>query len=189
MQNRLKIFIILFCCLLISCEKQVNNNSDYLIELANDYRLLESKLSNSDIFHSYQEGEKFIQHGDIIVRFKSSQCLDCMKSILEFLAKNENEILGYVKLLASFDSDIQLKSYLRKNQVDGFQFQNVDSNFLNKELESIPGPYIFKVSNNKVSQLVILDKHFENFNLRSLSLLIQNSREMVNVDPKAVQFK
>jgi hypothetical protein len=117
-----------------------------------------------------------LEEGDLVLRFNSAHCLDCLKPIFRFLSSLDGEEHHSLYLIGSFDSEVQFKSYLKKQKVDHLKHVNVSANSFSAAMEALPCPYLFMVgAENTASRTFILDKYFKALNLRYLDALIKES--------------
>lgn len=181
MQNKVRLFWSICSLFMMSCHT-AHKNLDmeiFLLELAKDYRYFEGLANGAPIFSQRALDHSWINSDDIVIRFKSSQCLDCLIPIFNHISSLSFDEKSKIKLLATFDSEIQLKSFLRKHKVESLSYLNIDEGKISPKLELLPGSFIFRVSKDFTAvNVMILDKYFKDFNLNYLDgmLTLQNEK-------------
>lgn len=168
MPDKQKLFqlLLVFVCLACKPANEKLNMDAFLIDLSKKYRYQEGLANGQVIFLKPEFDCSWLHEGDIIIRFKSSQCLDCLIPFFKHISNLSDDNKSRIKLLATFDADNQLKSFLKKHKVDDLFFRNIDAEVIEPQLESLPGPFVFKISKEfTVLNVFILDKYFNDFNI------------------------
>lgn len=171
------LLLLAVCSMACQPEKSPQDEQAFRLGLAEDYRFRESMVAGIPFIQEEDTLFSFLEEGDLVLRFNSAHCMDCLKPIFEYLQTIQTGEIQSLYLIGSFDSDLQFKSYLKKQNVDHLKHLNIPSNSFSAPLEALPGPYLFRVGKqHTASRTFILDKYFQELNLRYLTALIKESQ-------------